>query len=167
LASELVASRSVNWAEAYRLYAPALVRYARRLVRDEELARDLVQDCFHHAMRAGTVPPWDELRPWLYRIATNAAVSAMRRQRLRQLLRLEPAAAQWDGIETAHLVRQSLASIPEDQAVALVLQLHEGFSRREIAEMLGRSEETIKSRLARGRLNFIAAYRRIERGGAR
>lgn len=164
---ELGDSRSVDWAEVYRAHAPALVRYLRRLVRDQELARDLVQDCFHRAMRAGNVPPAGEIRPWLYRIASNLAISAMRKSRLRAVVRFEPSVMPFDGEETSHRVRQALASIPPDQAVALVLQLHEGFTRREIAEMLGRSEDTIKSRLARGRLNFVAAYRRIDRGGAR
>jgi len=45
--------------------------------------------------------------------------------------------------------------------------LHEGRSRSEIAAHLGISEEGVKSRLARGRLNFAAAYRRLERGLAR
>jgi len=39
-----------------------------------------------------------------------------------------------------------------------------GFTRDEIAEMSGVSPETVKSRLARGEANFVAAYRRLERG---
>jgi DNA-directed RNA polymerase specialized sigma24 family protein len=45
--------------------------------------------------------------------------------------------------------------------------LHDGFSRAEAARILGITEEAVKSRLARGRLNFAAAYKRLERGLAR
>ena len=61
----------------------------------------------------------------------------------------------------------ALNSIPPDQAIALTLHLHSGFSRLEIAILLRTNEETIKSRLSRGRRNFAAAYRRLERGLAR
>jgi len=47
-----------------------------------------------------------------------------------------------------------------DQAAALVLHYAHGFSRAEIAELVGRSEETVKSRIARGRRAFLEAYDR-------
>ena len=47
-----------------------------------------------------------------------------------------------------------------DQAAALVLHYAHGFTRAEIAELVGRSEETVKSRIARGRRAFLAAYDR-------
>ena len=64
-------------------------------------------------------------------------------------------------------MRSALDAIPFDQATTLLLHYHAGFRRGEIARMHGVSEETVKSRLARGRRNFMAAYRRLERGLAR
>jgi len=60
-----------------------------------------------------------------------------------------------------------MRSIPADQAATLLLFYESGFARGEIADLLNVSEETVKSRLARGRKNFMAAYRRLERGLAR
>jgi RNA polymerase sigma-70 factor (ECF subfamily) len=164
---QLRVAGALDWAAVYSTHAPELVRYLRRVVRDPETARDLVQETFARAMGAANLPPTAHLRPWLYRIATNLAISALRRRRLTTLLGSEPQARSDDQSDEADLVRRALASIPPDQAVALVLQLHEGFSRREIAEMMHISEEAIKSRVARGRLNFAAAYGRIQRGAAR
>jgi RNA polymerase sigma factor (sigma-70 family) len=66
-----------------------------------------------------------------------------------------------------HQIHGALATLSADQAAALLLHHQQGFTRREIAEMTGVSEEAVKSRLDRGRANFVAAYRRLERGLAR
>ena len=59
----------------------------------------------------------------------------------------------------ADAVRRALQRIPVVQAAALVLRLHEGFSRAEIAELTGVTERAVKDRLERGRENFARAYR--------
>ena len=159
-----VSSVRLDWDAVYAAHAADLGRYLRRLVRDQETAADLVQETFVRAMSARRIPPAAEMRPWLFRIASNLAVSHLRRSRIRGLLRLDPPADLSTAIDEAEHVRLALRSIAPEQAVTLVLALHEGLSRREIARLLGIGEEAVKSRLARGRLNFAAAYRRIERG---
>ena len=71
----------VNWTAAYERDAPDLLRYLRRFVRTTDRAEDLLQETFVHAMAADRVPTEDELRPWLYRIASNLAISQLRRDR--------------------------------------------------------------------------------------
>jgi len=152
-----------GWDAAYRLHAGDLVRYLRRLSPNAEIAEELMQETFARAMRASRSPAAShELRPWLYRIATNVAIDRLRRdRRLRFIpfggreLALERDVAEID------LVRHALRAIAPEQATALVLRLHEGFSPAEIAQMLDVSETALKSRLVRGRRAFIAAYERI------
>lgn len=154
-----------NWTVVYADLAPSLVRFLRRFVSSNELAQDLLHDTFLRAMRAQHVPARREMTPWLYRIATNVALSSLRRARLRLFLPIRAAAsvetpgARRDELEA---VRTALQQIPRDQAVALVLTLHEGFSRREASEILEIPEETLKSRIARGRVNFANAYAQLE-----
>jgi RNA polymerase sigma-70 factor (ECF subfamily) len=156
-----------DWAGLYEAYAPDLARYLRRLVRNAEQATDLAHETFVRAMRADRQPEREsEFRPWLYRIASNLAIDQLRRPRVFGLNAVFRS-AEPPAVEEMDQVRTALRSIPSDQAVALVLAFHEGFSRREIAQILRVSEETVKSRIARGRLNFAAAYRRLERGLAR
>jgi RNA polymerase sigma factor (sigma-70 family) len=104
------------------------------------------------------------MRPWLFRIASNLAISHLRRPRWPNLFGLKPQVTRDVSFEEGAQLRQAMRSIPADQAVTLALAFHEGFSRREIAKMLGVSEEAVKSRIARGRLNSTAAYKRLERG---
>lgn len=166
----LTSELRVDWESAYAEHARGLAAYLLRMVHDTEGAADLVHDTFIEAIRAeNDLRDRDKLRPWLYRIATRAAYRHLRRRRVLRLVRLAEAeglnVAAADAIDLQ--VHSALAAIGTDQASALLLHHQQGFTRREIAQVAGVSEEAVKSRLARGRANFIAAYRRLERGLAR
>lgn len=157
------ALRTAEWDLAYRAHGRALLRYLRRLSLTRETAEELLQETFARAMRAqGPTPSSDDIRPWLYRIATNIAIDHGRRARR---FRFIP----FVGIERApdrntdqiDLVRRVLHAMPPEQSTALVLRLHEGFAPPEIAMMLGISEAAVRSRLVRGRRNFQETYERM------
>jgi len=156
----------LDWHTLYERYAGEIVHYLAKLTADPEAAKDLMQETFVRAIeRQGQLRDRAASRPWLYRIATNLAVSALRRRQLRAYLpfgtaeRPDPALS----VPEVDQVRAALRSIAPMQAACLILR-ERGFSRREIAAVCGLSEEGAKSRLARGEASFIAAYRRLERG---
>lgn len=154
---------AVDWDALYREHGPALLRYLRRLTRDQGTAEELLQDVFTRAIRAQTSPgSGPETRSWLYRIATNAAIDHLRRARRWQFLpfvgREPETSLPSDDVD---LVRRSLRAIAPEQATALVLRLHEGFAPHEIASMLGVGKSAVKSRLVRGRRAFIEAFTRM------
>ena len=157
-----------GWERVYEHDAPEIRRYLRRLLRDDDEAAEMTQETFARAVAALRRPDTDAgMRPWLFRIATNLAISRLRHRRLVTWIPFsgrEPTPEpEFSEIE---LVRRSIQSIAPAQAIALVLQFHQGFGRREIAYMLDVSEETVKSRVARGRLAFRQAYERLSREGA-
>lgn len=154
---------AVDWDALYREHGPALLRYLRRLTKSPDNAEELLQDVFTRAIRARRTPgPAPEIRSWLYRIATNAAIDHLRRERRWRSLPFigggSDSSLPSDDVE---LVRRSLRTIAPEQATALVLRLHEGFAPHEIASMLGIGEAAVKSRLVRGRRAFIDAYTRM------
>ncbi len=161
---------TLDWESLYDEHAGELVGYVAKLVGDREVGSDLMQETFILGIRgAGSIRDAAAVRAWLFRTATNLAYSHRRRQAILAFLpftgREQTARGTFD-IE-ADQVRTALRAIPADQAAALLLFYDNGFARAEVSELLGVSEETVKSRLARGRRNFIAAYRRLERGLAR
>lgn len=149
------------WRELYEVHASELVGYLWKLTGDREAATDLMQETFLAGMRdERTLRDQASARPWLYRIATRLAYKKLRRERLIAFLPFtgrEPTTDEAFDVD-GHAVRSALRRISLDQAIALVLHDAQGFTRSEIAQLSGRSEETIKSRIARGRRAFLAAY---------
>lgn len=91
---------------------------------------------------------------WLYRIASNAALSLVRKRR-DQPTELEDNA--WispdptTAVDTTDRVQRALAAIPENARAILVLREYGDLSYNEIADTLGVSVQTVKSRLNRAR----------------
>jgi RNA polymerase sigma-70 factor (ECF subfamily) len=152
-----------DWDALYRAHAGGILRYCGRLAKSREAAEELMQETFARAIRSGTAPDGaEDVRRWLYRIATNATLDRLRRERLVRFVPfLGREEAPRHDPERSDLVRRSLRAIAPEQATALVLRLHEGFAVDEIAKLLGISEAGVKSRLVRGRRAFIATYERL------
>lgn len=164
----LTRAHRLPWRELYDAQAEELLRYLWRLTADREVATELMQDTFVMGMRdEASLREPAKARAWLYRIATRLAIKRLRRRRLVTFLRFSGSEQATEGVPDVEriAVRDALRAISADQAVALVLHYVQGLTRAEIAEVTGRDEETIKSRISRGKRAFVAAYER--RGGTR
>lgn len=125
---------------------------------DRAAAEDCSQEAFERAFRN-----WKRWRPdapaeaWLHRIAINVAISARRRDRLREvgavIRRIGRPVAPADPAALAELsdLFRALRRLPAKQAAVIVLRHYHGYSNREIAASLGVPERTVASRLAAAR----------------
>lgn len=141
-------------------YQVKLTRYLRRMVSDAEVALDLTQDVFFSAYRMLQAEPQRELTAgWLYRAATNAAISFMRRKKVLRMVSLDrevdrPSAAlrTWRmderSAESVDL-QTALTRLPEQQSAALLLTSYAGYSSSEAAEILGTSADAVRQRVCR------------------
>src|ERR1044072_5855681 len=135
----------------YERYYGPLLRYTPSILRDAADARDATQNALENAFRA--LPerdPGRPLRPWLYKIAHNEAISIMRRRRPQTELapELEPLVPgpDWDAeqrVRIAQLV-DDLQSLPERQRGALVMRELNGLSYDEIGMALGLTNEAAR-----------------------
>ncbi len=152
----------------FERFQTPLVNYLYRLMGDWDAANDLAQDTFIKAYTA--LPRTAEnlqISPWLYRIATNTALDALRRRKRITWVPFEPdvdhpshqadvATRQAD----SDAIQQALAQVPTDQRTCLVLNMDQGLSYKEIAETLGVSVNLVAVRIFRGREKFISAYKK-------
>jgi RNA polymerase sigma-70 factor (ECF subfamily) len=142
-----------------------LARYLRRMVGDADVALDLTQDVFFSAYRMLQADGSREVRAgWLYRAATNAAISHMRRRKVLQMVSLErePDARGWriDERSAASLdLQAAIARLPSDQAAALMLTSYSGYSSAEAAEILRTSAEAVRQRVCRAMKTLRAIMR--------
>src|SRR5579875_2580457 len=148
---------------------PALLQLARRLARDDEDAREAVQDTLERAWRART-----QLRDpqatggWLRSILARVLVDNHRRRReepsgapteLAELLLpdVQDPAAVVGAAEDERAMRAALRRLPPEDRLALVLHDGEGFAAAEVAELLGVGVEAAHKRIQRARVRLVAA----------
>jgi RNA polymerase sigma factor (sigma-70 family) len=141
--------------ELVREYQTKLARYLRRMVGDAEAALDLTQDVFLAAFRMLSADPTRELTAgWLYRAATNGAISFMRRKKILRMLPLDRDVdrGDWriDERSAASVdLQAALARLPAEQSAAVLLTSYAGYSSQEAAEMLGTSADAVRQRVCR------------------
>jgi RNA polymerase sigma-70 factor, ECF subfamily len=153
---------------------PSLYAAAMRMTRNPADAEDLVQETYLRAYRGfGGFEQGTNLKAWLYRILTNTYINTYRAKKRR------PEETELDEVEDLYLyrriggleaamagrsaedelldrftdveVKQAIEALPENFRMAVLLADVEGFSYKEIAEILDIPIGTVMSRLHRGR----------------
>ncbi|HET7435059.1 MAG TPA: sigma-70 family RNA polymerase sigma factor [Thermoanaerobaculia bacterium] len=150
------------FAEIVGQYKDSLVNYLTHLTRSRERAEELAQDAFVRLYRnAARYVDAERVGPLLYKIATNLAVSVVRRERRWSLLlpRFQATTSQQSVSPDAGLlsdevqknVHAALGQLPLKYRAPLVLFEIEEWSYDEIGRALGLPSGTVKSRIARAR----------------
>lgn len=143
-----------------RHYQEPVWRFLCSLVRDRALAEDLTQETFLRAFdRLGSFAFRSRFSTWLFTVARNLGIDALRRRERRDLLlvRLGPHAPP----EDPHLgteVGTALDALSAKLREALVLVEVMGFSCREAGAILDIPEGTVKSRLHHARAQLVAWF---------
>ncbi len=142
------------FAELFRRHRDRLWAVALRTLSDPEDAADALQEALISALRsAGQYRGEAAVSSWLHRIVVNACIDRVRRRQARPTVPLaetDPPAAYVDS-DLALDIRAALATLPDEQRLALVLVDMSGYPVAQAASILGVPEGTIKSRCARGR----------------
>jgi RNA polymerase sigma-70 factor (ECF subfamily) len=153
-----------------RRYQRELYGYLRRYLGDPHLADDVFQNTFVQVFaKAAQYEPGRPVRPWIYAIATNQAIDALRRIGRHQAVSLEQMETEPDGerrgliemlearesdpfdnvdaAETRELVRACLNRLPDFLKQVVLMAYYQGLKYQEIADALEIPLGTVKSRL--------------------
>jgi len=155
-------------AEAFRVlferYGPILLRLTRRHLRDDELAREIVQQTFFQLHRARNDFRQDSrLRPWVLTIAMNLVREHWRRKKRRKMSELdetrhaapEPVRSPMETSQRAEQLRQAMSQLPESQRIVVELHWFQERPFAEVAEIVGSTEGAVRVRAHR-------AYKKLE-----
>src|SRR3954453_17342280 len=174
LLSRHAAGEADAFGELFRRHRDRLWSVALRTLGDPEEAADALQDAMVSAYRAaGSFRGDSAVTTWLHRVVVNACLDRIRRRNSRPTGPLpevetegaRPAAT--DDIANTDLrlvLASALATLPEEQRVALVLVDVEGYSVEETARVLGVASGTVKSRCARARAKLLPLLRHLRDG---
>lgn len=161
-------------AVVYEAHQREIHAFAVHATRDPDAAADTTHEAFVKLLRevqAGRAP--DNVRAWLYRVTSNLIINRARHARIADGVRRA-----WTGGEEAEVspewlalraertaeLRLALERLPRDTRVGLLLAAN-GFSGREVAEALGRTELATRSLLCRGRIELRRLLLPSETGG--
>ena len=164
------------FAELVARYRNQITSYIYRMTNDYDGAVDLAQETFLRVYRAaGRYQTTHAFSTYIYRIATNLAISELRKRKRRRLVSLTGLLSSADGeeardfdapderpladaelvdAEQKRVVKRAILTLPDKYRAPLVLRDVEGKSYDEIARILATSEGTVKSRINRAR-NFL------------
>ena len=154
-------SDEVALGELYDRYRRVAYGLAVRILRDEALAEDVLQEAFLAVWRSAPrfMPERGKASTWLLTLVHRRAVDVVRREERRRAEPLadgheygaEPSAADdaWLRLERER-IQNALSRLPDRQREAIELAYFGGFTQSELAERLGEPLGTIKSRMFAG-----------------
>jgi RNA polymerase sigma-70 factor, ECF subfamily len=176
LLEETLAGDEDAFAELVSRYRNQITSYIYRMTNDYDGAVDLAQETFVRVYRAASrYQTTHAFSTYIYRIATNLAISELRKRKRRRLVSLTGLLIGSEGeeardfdapdekplqdislvdTERRRVVQKAISTLPEKYRAPLVLRDVEGKSYDEIAQILSTSEGTVKSRINRAR-NFL------------
>jgi RNA polymerase sigma-70 factor, ECF subfamily len=169
-----------------RRHRAPLVSYLVRMVQDRALAEDLGQEVFLRVYQARQrYQPEARFTTWLYRIATNLALNAIRDRRT-EAVAADPMEGEEPGngsqldrvpdsrptaeqqlaeSDRQRLIRQAIEALPENQRAAVILHKYHEVDYRQIAKVLKVSEGAVKSLLFRAYESLRLRLEPLMQGG--
>ena len=153
--------REGAWREMYRKYYPAMCNYASKIVKDADVAEDIVQDCFIKIWDSGTqFPDASSLVAYLYRMVYTRSLNSVRDRGIAQELyekwgnnlledqEDDPVIECAVEEDVVNKFYEAVDRLSEQQRRVLFMSM-EGCKVKDIAEQLGISENSVKTQKKR------------------
>jgi RNA polymerase sigma-70 factor (ECF subfamily) len=157
--------------EAFRevvyYYSPKLISFLFSITKTMHIAEEIMQEAFLRLWQNRENVETDNLGGWLYRVASNLAYSYLKREALNDRLlsslkkkqenQFSEIDQQMDYKECNELIHKALSQLPDQQRKVYQLSLQEGMSRKEVADVLNISPNTVRNHLTRA-LQFLRHF---------
>ncbi len=139
------------------LYSDSLFRFLVKQVRNEELARDIIQDSFEKLWKYREAVLHDKVKSWLYTTAYHALIDSIRKEKRKLEYENRFDSANVDNSQYSDLneiLHQALETLPEIQKTVILLRDYEGYSYEEIGEICKLNESQVKVYIYRARVGL-------------
>ncbi|MFP4557278.1 MAG: RNA polymerase sigma factor [Bacteroidales bacterium] len=153
--------------EIYKLYYKAMYNTSLRIVGDATEAEDIMQESFFKAFdRISTYRNEVSFGAWLKRIVVNASLDFVKKRKLEltpidEVYDVKDEADEEDFLpESVEQVKLAIEQLPDGFKIIVNLNLVEGYSHDEVAEMLGITASTSRSQLARAKQRLLAILKK-------
>ncbi len=146
--------------QAVNLYADGVFRFVLKNIKDQEKARDIVQDSFEKLWMHKRTVDSCKIKSYLFSTAYHRTIDVIRkdqRQKRYDDLQLQDEGHDQQYSDIGEVLNQAIRLLPEDQRSVLMLRDYEGYSYKEISELTALSESQVKVYIYRARV-FLKNY---------
>jgi RNA polymerase sigma-70 factor (ECF subfamily) len=146
-------------------FSDAVYRFIRGNIRDEHRADDIVQESYEKLWIHVAEIEYPVVKSWLFSTAYHTMIDIIRKEK--RIESLEILHHQDFSYETGYtdlneILHKALERLPEHQRTAILLRDYEGYSYKEIGEILSISEAQVKINIYRGRMSLKSYIGKIE-----
>ncbi|MEE0947309.1 MAG: RNA polymerase sigma factor [Bacteroidales bacterium] len=142
-----------EYKEQIDLHADDVLRYLAKNIKDGEVAKDILQDTFVSLWENKEKVEPSKIKNWLFTVAHNNMLKLFRYNKIRQNSFIEENSSE-SNLENTQLIDQLLKQLPDRMRQCLMLKDWQGFSIKEIAEILDISEESVKVNIFRAKVKL-------------
>lgn len=148
-------------------YSNGIYRFILKNLRDQDKARDVVQDTFEKCWIRHEGVDAAKVKSYLYSTAYHTMIDMIRKEKNRadfDEVRMENMAHDNQYSDLNEILHQAINLLPEAQRSVILLRDYEGYSYEEISEITGLSESQVKVYIYRGRVflkNYIGSPEKV------
>ncbi|MGE5393243.1 MAG: RNA polymerase sigma factor [Candidatus Saccharibacteria bacterium] len=142
------------------LYSDNVYRFILKNLRDEERARDIVQDTYEKLWRNASNVNADKVKSYLFTTAYHTMIDVLRKEKRQTLLedyQVPEETHDHQYSDLSEVLNEAVNRLPEIQRTVLMLRDYEGYSYKEIGEVTLLSEAQVKVYIFRARV-FLKSY---------
>ena len=140
-------------------FADGVYRFILKNIKNEEHARDIVQDAFAKMWEKAKDISFSKSKSYLFTTAYHTMIDLIRKEKHKEDIEnyLEAASTNQDYSDLKEVINEALEKLSEVQRSVLMLRDYEGYSYKEIGEIAGLNESQVKVYIYRARL-FLKNY---------
>ncbi len=142
-------------------FSDNIYRFILKNMRDEDEARDVVQDTFEKVWLKASEVSFEKAKSYLFTTAYRIMLERIRKKKRQEpidtSLRVVPATSKDPEFDLRRVLNEAIAKLPEDQRSVVMLRDYEGYSYEEIGQITGLNESQVKVYIFRARV-FLKNY---------
>jgi RNA polymerase sigma factor (sigma-70 family) len=146
--------------ESVDLYADGIYRFALKTIKDQEKAKDIVQDSYEKLWVKHSDVSYEKVKSYLFTTAYHSSIDLIRKEKKKADFETVPLTemSTFDQYNDIHeVLSKAVDQLPEIQKSVLLLRDYEGYTYDEIGEITGLNESQVKVYIFRARL-FLKNY---------
>lgn len=142
-------------------FSDNIYRFILKNMRDEDEARDVVQDTFEKVWLKASEVSFEKAKSYLFTTAYRIMLERIRKKKRQEpidtSLRIVPSTSKDPEFDLRRVLNEAIAKLPEDQRSVVMLRDYEGYSYEEIGQITGLNESQVKVYIFRARV-FLKNY---------